>query len=238
MQDAKRRAIIFTVLAVLLAITAGVLFMQQVDAVNAKLGGLTTIYVAKQEIASRQPLKAEHFRAVEVPKQYVQASAVTNLAEIENTVSVVPLSEGSLLTTETLKPITQLTSPKKRMVILARSERTDGTSVSFDGAIEANDRVDIVVSRGDQNSGKTETVVFMKDVPVVTTLDDKSGVKAVGLELSLEKARQLVHENNFAISIRVLKAPQSAETEKEDEDEEEADQTQDGNNQSQTGSTP
>lgn len=233
MQDAKRRAIIFTVLAVLFAVTAGVLFMQQVDAVNAKLGGMTTIYVANQEIASREPLKPEYFKAVQVPKKYVQASAVTNIAEIDNMVSVVPLNEGSLLTSETLKPVTQLTSPKRRMVVLAASER-----VSFDGAIEANDRVDIIVSRGEQNSGKTETVIFMKDVEVVTALNDKNGsVKAVGLELSLNNARKLIHETNFAISIRVLKAPQSAEVETDEEEETEGEEGSE-DQQSQLGNTP
>lgn len=210
MQDAKRKAIIFLVLALVLAGIAGFLFLQKVSAVDSRLGNMTTVYVAKKNISSREPLRPDFFEAKEVPAQFVQESSVTSLDAVQvgdytlpinQLVSVVPLSEGELLTDNILKAKSFLTADDKRMVTLSQSEK-----VLFDGSLEINDRVDLVVS--DQNDGGPETEIFMRDVPVVGVAEDDNGnVTGVGLEVSLSDARKLIHKQNFSMSIRVLKAP-------------------------------
>ena len=84
MQDAKRRAIIFAVVSLVLAMLAGILFMQRVSAVEAQLGNEVTVYVAKSDIQPRQPLKPEQFEAVQVPQKFVQQSTVTNCKRLES----------------------------------------------------------------------------------------------------------------------------------------------------------
>ncbi len=210
MQDAKRRAIIFFVIALLLAAIAGYLFLQKVSAVDDQLGRWVTVYVAAQDISLREPLKPEYFKAVEIPKRFVQDSQVTDLnaiqigdytVPIEHLVAVVPLAEGDVLTHNMLKTQSSLTENNKRMVTLAQSNR-----IQFDGTLDYNDRVDLIVS--DKKGNENVTEVFMKDILVVGLAKDEDGsVKGIGLELTMEQARKLIHAQNFAIAIRVLKAP-------------------------------
>ncbi|PMB04285.1 flp pilus assembly protein CpaB [Fischerella thermalis CCMEE 5273] len=206
MQDAKRRAIIFLILALCLSAVAGFLFLQKVSAVDSQLGNHLTVYVAAKDIASREPLTPDHFKAVKVPAQYIQDSAVTDLNQIElgdypysidRLISISPMEEGDLLTNNILKSQSFLTANDKRMVTLVQTDR-----VKFDGSLEINDRVDIVVSN--KSEGSVKTSVFMRDVPVVAMTGDGKGI---GLEMSLSEAEKLIHEENFAVSIRVLKAP-------------------------------
>lgn len=210
MQDAKRRALIFLIIALLLAGIAGFLFLQKVGAVDARLGDRTTIFVANKDIPAREPLTPDDFKAVPVPTQFVQDSSVTGLEKIklgeyqfpiQQLVSVTPLSKGDPLMDYVLKPQSALTAGDKRMVTLAQSNR-----IRFDGSINVNDRVDIVVSN--ESKGSRQTSVFMKDVPVVAIAEDGDGnVSGLGLEMTLEEAEKMIHQENFAISIRVLKAP-------------------------------
>ncbi|MCS1352428.1 flp pilus assembly protein CpaB [Mechercharimyces sp. CAU 1602] len=212
MQDAKRRAIIFLVVALLLAALAGYLFLQKVSAVDARIGNMVEVYIANKEIPSRQPLKKEYFDTVSIPEQYLQEGAITageidaialgnNSVPLEYLVSVVPLSEGQPLTKNILKMQSLLTTDDKRMVTLGQSDR-----VQFDGQFEANDRIDLIVS--DKGGNDTVTKVFMKNVPIVGVSKDENGVvNAIGLEMTLKEAELFIHKQNFAINIRVLKAP-------------------------------
>lgn len=203
MQDAKRRAIIFAVLSVVLAAIAGLLFLQQWNKVNASLGADKTVYVAKQDIPSRQPLDPKQFNEKEIPEEYVTQSMVTSPDQLKGKVSVVPLSEGDQLTSTMIRPANQLTDADHRMVLLRQSNR-----VLFDDKLSARDRVDIVVSyEQDPKSGanQPQTMISMTDVLVVSVGKDQ---KVIGLELPLKEAKELIHAENFAHSIRVLKAPQ------------------------------
>ncbi|MDR6227073.1 flp pilus assembly protein CpaB [Desmospora profundinema] len=227
MQDAKRRAIIFLILALGLAAIAGFMFMQKVSAVDSRLGNHATVYVAAKDISSREPLSSEHFKEVKVPVQYVQESAVTDLNQIQlgdypysidRLISISPMEEGDLLTRNILKSQSFLTANDKRMVTLAQSDR-----VKFDGSLEVNDRVDIVVSN--RSNGNVKTSVFMRDVPVVAMTGDGKGI---GLEMTLKEAEKLIHEENFAVSIRVLKAPSEGSKKRRSSDQEKEGNEQQG----------
>lgn len=47
MLESKRRAIIFFILSLLLALTAGLLVLKKVQAINDNLGTMVKVYVAK-----------------------------------------------------------------------------------------------------------------------------------------------------------------------------------------------
>ena len=168
MQDAKRRAIIFAVVSLVLAMLAGILFMQRVSAVEAQLGNEVTVYVAKTDIQPRQPLKPEQFEAVEVPQKFVQQSTVTNLNKINEFVTIVPLKKGDVLDGNLLKPAKELgTSGNKRLVYVPASDR-----IVFDQPLNAQDRVDIIVSWGGDDGSK-RTVIFDTDVLVAATAGEE-----------------------------------------------------------------
>ncbi|MGA8942359.1 MAG: SAF domain-containing protein [Thermoactinomyces sp.] len=207
MQDAKRRAILFLVIALMLSLLAGILFMQKVSAIDARLGNFVTVYVAKDGIKAREKLSPDDFEVVEVPKQYVQKSAVTDLNMIEyegrqykisDLVSLVSLQEGETLTANMLKPQMELSSVDKRMVMIYRTD-----TVGFDDVFNYGDRVDIVYVDRNGNGH----IYKYQGIPVVSLAKKDQTVTGLGLEMTLEQAADFVSLQNTAASIRILKAP-------------------------------
>lgn len=68
MLESKRRSIIFFVLSVLLALTAGFLVMNKVRALNNNLGTMVKVYVASTDITSRTLITLDNVRIEEIPK--------------------------------------------------------------------------------------------------------------------------------------------------------------------------
>ncbi|UOQ49722.1 flp pilus assembly protein CpaB [Gracilibacillus caseinilyticus] len=195
MIDSKKRAGIFFILAFILALIAGYLVYEKVKELNAELGGMTEIYVAKGEIPSRTLLRENQLTVMEIPNKFVTESHITDVSEIENRVSVVPLSEGDVITSNMIKPVSNLKDEDHRLVSIHRQE-----NIQFDQVIEALDRVDIIVS------SEEETTTFLTDVPVVYAQGTNENFSGIAVELSKEEAERLIHEQNYAEYIRILKA--------------------------------
>ncbi len=215
MQDAKRRAILFLAIALMLSLVAGILFMQKVSAIDARLGNFETVYVAKDGVDVRKKLSPEDFEVVEIPNQYVPKSAVTDLNRIElegrqyqigDLVSIAPLQEGETLTTNILKPQMNLGSGDKRMVMIYRTD-----TVGFDDVFNYGDRVDIVYV-GQNGKGQ---IYKHREIPVVSLAKNDQAVTGLGLEMTLEQAADFVSLQNTAASIRILKAPNVENVQKE-----------------------
>lgn len=208
MQEAKRRALLFVVIALILAAIAGVMFLNKLSTVDASLGQMVTIYVAKKDITQRQVLQPEDFEASEVPKQFLPDSVVTDLNRIQlsnNNVlpiqaltAITPLAEGDLLTTNMLKEKSEIRDPNMRIVLVS-----SGNNVGFDSVFTANDRVDIIVSRSDK-----ETKRIWQDILVAGVGKEKDGnIRTLALEMTVADAEKFIHDQNFSPAIRILKAP-------------------------------
>lgn len=199
MLESKRRAIIFISISLLLAAIAGFMFLQKVNQLNASLGGTTAVYVAKSDIKSRTIIKPDMVETVDLPNKFVTEAHVTDPKEITNQVSIVPLSEGDMITENLLKDFSEVGDPNNRLLAMFANER-----VSFDQELQGLDRVDIVVSH--QFDGEPKTEVFMSDVLVFQVDKNKNDFRGVALEVSKEDASKLIHMQNYADSIRILKA--------------------------------
>lgn len=199
MLESKRRAIIFISISLILALIAGYMFLQKVRELNANLGGMTNVYVASANIASRSIITPEQVVTIELPNKFVTSSHIVNPEDITNKVSVVPLSQGDMITKNLLKPISEVANQNNRLISLFGNEK-----ISFDQELEALDRVDIIVSQQFEGTPKTE--IFMSDVLVAMVAKNKSELRGVALEVSKEQAPKLIHMQNYADSIRVLKA--------------------------------
>lgn len=207
MLESKRKAIIFLSLSLLLAVTAGILFLGKVKSLNTDLGGRTKVYVAAADIASRTPIKPGQVRTVELPNRFViKDFHVTDVSKLVNKVSVVPMSEGDLITENVLKPISNVQNENNRLVAIFENEK-----VHFDEEVGEQDRVDIIVSHTFNDQPKTE--VFMKDV-LVSRLPEGKDFTGVAVEVSEEDAPKLIHMQNYAESIRILKANVGKEEQK------------------------
>ncbi|MGE8207117.1 Flp pilus assembly protein CpaB [Heyndrickxia sp. NPDC080065] len=199
MLESKRRAIIFISISLILAIVAGVFFLQKVKQLNSSLGGMTKIYVAAADIPSRTLIRPNQVKTIEIPNKYVNKSYVTDVDDLINKVLVVPLSEEDIIAKSMIKPVTNATNENHRLVTIHQSEK-----VQFDQTVEALDRVDIIVSQKFGNAPKTE--VFMKDVPVAAVINSDKKFSGVAVEISADDAPRLIHMQNYADSLRILKA--------------------------------
>lgn len=204
MLESKRRAAIFIILALLLAASAGYLVLEKVKSLNAELGGMTEIYVANGNLPARILITESQITTMEIPNKFVNDSHVTNKEEIVDQVLVVPLKKEELITKNIIKPYSNLRKEENRLVAMYPSEK-----IMFDQVIEPLDRVDIVTSvpvQGDKSGINFNTTVFMRDVPVAYAQGDEKNFQGVALEVSMEDAAKLIHMQNYADKIRVLKA--------------------------------
>jgi Flp pilus assembly protein CpaB len=200
MLESKRRATIFLLLAFLLASVAGYLVYEKVKSLNSELGGMTTIFVAKSNIPARTLIQENQITTMEIPnKFYVKDSHVIDKEDFVDTVLVVPVNKGHIITENMLKPFSNLRNENNRLVSMYPSEK-----VQFDQEIAALDRVDIIVSTDD--NGKQKTEIFMRDVPVAYAQGEGKDFAGVALEVSMEDAPKLIHIQNYADKVRVLKA--------------------------------
>lgn len=199
MLESKRRALIFLSISLLLAFAAGFFFLQKIKELNSELGGMTKIYVTATDIPSRTLLQPNQVKQVEIPKRYVNNSHVIKVEDLIDRVLVVPLVEGDIITKSMLKPVTNATDENNRLVTLLQSER-----VRFDEELEGLDRADIVVSH--KFDGKPVTEIFMKDVLVAGAYKSGKEFSGVAIEVPADDAPKIIHMQNYADSIRVLKA--------------------------------
>jgi len=222
MLESKRRAIIFFLLAVLLAAVSGFLVLQKVQALNSDLGTMVTVYTADREIPSRKVITPDDVSTDEIPQQYLRDEHITDVEKLMNKVSVVPLSGGDIITANILKDASAVTEANNRLVSLLRSEK-----VTFDEELTALDRVDIVVSHSFEDDPLTE--VFMEDVKVARVAsNDEGDFSGVQLEVPYEKVSELIHMQNYADSLRLVKANVA-------EEDQQGDSSESGSENDQTG---
>lgn len=222
MLESKRKAIIFIVLSILLALTAGFFVLQKVRALNSELGGMTEVFIASENINSRALLEPEQVTTMSIPNKFVTESHITKVDDLKNSVSIVALKEGDIITENMIKPYSNVSNADNRLVTMVSSDK-----IRFDGKLENLDRVDIVVSQKLEGTPKTE--LFMKDVRVASILSNKEEKFAgVALEIATEEAPKLIHMQNYADSIRILKAnvgKASVEESQEKQEESKPDET-------------
>lgn len=199
MLESKRRAIIFFVLSIILALSAGGLVLYKVKDMNNNLGTMVNVFVANRDIPSRTLITPDDVATIEIPKRILKDYHITDPKELINRVSVVPLSKEDMIMDYVLKELSAVVNEKNRLITLMGSDR-----VIFDEALENLDRVDIIVSHN--FNGKPETTVFMKDVKVASIAKKDNQFNGVRLEVPLEQAPELIHMQNYADSVRILKA--------------------------------
>lgn len=199
MLEAKRRAAIFLLLAFILAAVTGYLVLEKVKELNAELGGMTSIYIAKGSIPSRSPIEASQVTKMDIPNKFVTDNHILSVDEFEHQVSIVPLNPGDIITKNMIKPVSNLQDANNRLVTMYRTDK-----VQFDQVLTALDRVDIIVSTNENGEKKTE--VFMKDVLVAFAKGTNENFSGIAVEVTAEQAPHLIHKQNYAEHIRVLKA--------------------------------
>ncbi|MFI8578227.1 Flp pilus assembly protein CpaB [Rossellomorea aquimaris] len=208
MIDSKRKAIIFLTLSFILAVVAAGVILVQISQAQERLGETVKVAAAAGEIKSYHEIKSSDIKWIELPKNSAYQSFITDEEELKNVISLVDIKEDDILTGTLIRDKVNIPADE-RVVWLNATE-----IVLIDQGVVEGDQVDIIVSR--EIDKKLETKRLLSNVPVVQieTSDEKpeeGPAQRVKISLSVEEAEKLIHYQNFAKQIRVLRVNQVAD---------------------------
>lgn len=203
MIDSKRKAIIFLTISFILAIvTAGVVLVQ-ISQAQDRLGEMIEVASVKKDVPSYTEINESHIEWVKFPRANVYSSLITDAKDLEDVITVVNLKPGDILTGNLIRK--KLDIPTNERVVLLNA--TD--IVLIDQKLTEGDLVDVIVSREIEKN--VETKRLLSNVKVVQMGGDEtedSEKDSIKISLPIADAEQLIHYQNFAKQIRVLRVNQ------------------------------
>ncbi|MHA6482825.1 Flp pilus assembly protein CpaB [Paenibacillus sp. strain BS8-2] len=203
MFETRRRAFIFLVFSIALALAATVLFSNYMEEQETSLGELAVIYVADKSIPAGERITLEMLGTSEIPRKYVNESYIQDLQDLDGKVSMVPIPEDGIITKPMLRN-NNLVAGEYRQIMLR------APFAVFDDRIDVLDKVDLIASyeqtAGNNGGDARKTQVILKDISVnsVTKQDDE--MLSVGVALPLGQASELIWMLNYGKELRVLKS--------------------------------
>ncbi|MCA0989602.1 hypothetical protein [Guptibacillus algicola] len=208
MIDAKRKALIFLTLAFILAVVAAGFILNQIRMAQESLGETVKVAAAGSDIRSYTSLEKSDIEWVEMPRSSQVSSFIQDEKDLDEAIAVVNLNDGDILTKNVVRK--KLDIPAENRVVWLNPT----SNVVIDQAITEGDLVD-VYSVMETKSGVT-TERLLETVPVVqleeiqSDNDDESFGPAIRVSLDLDQAEKLIHAQNAAKQIRILRVNQIA----------------------------
>ncbi|WP_369777941.1 Flp pilus assembly protein CpaB [Streptomyces sp. R33] len=214
MNSRQRRGVILLLLSVLCALAAfgGVLVV--IGDVNSKVGAEVVAYRAKGDIAPYSPLSAGQFEEVSIPKRWLSDTAVTDLGQLKDKITLTTLRKGSLLQAGMFVDKPQLQPGEQEIAIMIDA----ATGVA--GKIYSGAKVNIIATfKGAKDTEPSRSVIIVANARVLnvgklTALDkdgDKKGpAEAVPITFALntKDTQRVAYAESFAEHVRLaLVAP-------------------------------
>ena len=200
MIDSKRKAILFLTISFLLAIvTAGVVLVQ-ISQAQERLGEMVQVASVANDVPSYSEIDADDIVWVEFPKSSAYSSFVTEKKDLEEVITIVNLKSGDLLTKNLIRK--KLDIPANERVVWLNATEI----VLIDQQVTEGDLVDVIVSR--ELEKNVETKRLLSNIKVVQIEENLEGNESIKISLPLEEAEKLIHYQNFAKQIRVLRVNQ------------------------------
>ncbi|TKC17071.1 SAF domain-containing protein [Robertmurraya kyonggiensis] len=203
MIDAKRKAIIFLTISFLLAVVTAGLILVQINEAQTKLGKTVQVAAVSKSIQSYHEIGDADVTWVEMPATSAYESFITNEQELEEAISVVNLEEGELLTNSLVRK--KLDIPANERVVWLNATEI----VLIDQQVAEGDRVDIVIVTKNAEE-QLETKRMLENIPVVQIEEQAEGAPRVKVALPIEDAESVIHYQNAAVQIRVLRVNQAS----------------------------
>ncbi|MEU6353843.1 Flp pilus assembly protein CpaB [Streptomyces sp. NPDC047072] len=216
MNSRQRRGVILLLLSVLGALAAFAGVLSVIDDVKSKVGPEVTAYEVKDDIQPYTRLTAAQFEKTEMPKRWLSANAVTDLAAIKDKIAVTTLKKGSLLQSDMIVDQPALQPGQQEVAIMVDA----ATGVA--GKITADSRVNVYATFEGQKEGDPDlskiivTNARVLDVGQITALQPdadertREATKAVPITFALSAldAQRLTYAESFAKRVRLaLVAP-------------------------------
>ncbi len=200
MIDSKRKAIIFLTISFILAVvTAGVVLVQ-ISQAQERLGETVEVASVSKDVQSYRELDMNDIEWVKLPKNSAYSSFITDKSDLDEVITIVNLKSGDLLTKNLVRK--KLDIPANERVVWLNA--TD--LVLIDQQVTEGDLVDVIVSR--EVEKKVETKRLLSNIKVVQIEKGAEGSESIKISLPLEQAEKLIHYQNFAKQIRVLRVNQ------------------------------
>ncbi|TMN23275.1 hypothetical protein FH966_10420 [Lentibacillus cibarius] len=201
MVDAKRKAFIFLLLAFILAVIAGGLIINQLQAIAESSGETETITVATaaKNINSYEKLQSGDIAWTEIPVTEQSGNFIENKSQIDDAMIVVDMEKGNFITSNILRTTHSIPSDHR----IVNLNVTD--NVIMDQDVAPGEKVDIIVVYKKDGNMLSERLFSGVSVVQMEKVDNQEAKPAVKVSLTVEKARQLIYYQNVAEQIRVLR---------------------------------
>lgn len=203
MIDSKRKAIIFLTISFLLALVAAGVILVQVNQAQEKLGKTVAVAAVKKDVKSYYELTKKDIEWIQLPSESAQKGFITDDKDLEDVITVVDLKKGDLLTKSLVRK--KLAIPENERVVWLNA--TEIVLVD-QNSLASGDLVDIIVTTGKEENMRTKRV--FQNVYVVEVEKMEVGAPRVSISLPIEDAESLIHYQNSAKQIRVLRVNQAS----------------------------
>jgi Flp pilus assembly protein CpaB len=219
MVDAKRKALIFLVVAFILAVVTAGVVLNEIRKAQQNLTETTKVAALEGNIKSNEAITSSKIKWVEIPKNAAVSNFIQSEGDLKNQVVLTDMKNGDILTKNVLRSKIDI-SKGHRVVWLNPTE-----NVLIDENVTEGDRVDIVVSMEEKNVMTTKRA--LKGIHVVEVDDDveiekNKTTSVIKVSLSIEDAEKLIHYQNTAQQIRILRVNELEEENTEEKKEEAA----------------
>lgn len=233
MNPKQRRGAITLIIAAVGAIAVFLGVVAYVGSVSAEVGPRVTVYRAATDIGTFQSVSPEaDVEAVELPQKYVTDQMVTSLDQLAGQKARSAISEGAIVQTDSLTPVSALEDGEREVTINFDSAQ------GINGRVQPGDVVDVVAAfarERDDQSGGTEyrradipynvAGMLVSDAEVIavgqpTVLDELgtgqaagqaavegvAEVVAVTFAVPVDDATRLSYGEAFAVSMRLMRS--------------------------------
>ncbi|MFC0600167.1 Flp pilus assembly protein CpaB [Streptomyces palmae] len=225
MNARQRRGVILLLLSVLCAVGAFVGVLSVIDDVESKVGPETTAYKLRADVPAYRTLDADSFQKVSMPKRWLPATAVTDLAQIRGKIAVTPLRKGSLLQSDMVVERPALEPGQQEIAIMidaatgVAGKITPGAEVNIYATFDAKEQGDEPVSKLIVAGAK------VIDVGRLTALEPDAGDRrrtgeAVPITFALDTrdAQRVAYAESFASHVRLALVAPGSDTAVDDKD--------------------
>ncbi|GGX45357.1 Flp pilus assembly protein CpaB [Streptomyces chryseus] len=220
MNSRQRRGVILLLLSVLCAFGAFAGVLSVISDVNSKVGPEVSAYRLKSDVAPYKQLDSGQFERISMPKRWLSANAVTDIAEVRGKIAVTQLQKGSLLQSDMIVKKPELGSGEQEIAIMIDA----ATGVA--GKINPGSRVNIFATFEGEDEGqpdKSQVIVSgarVLDVGKITALEpgnnDRSrrAKDAVPITFALNTldAQRVAYAESFAEHVRLALVADGSDT--------------------------
>ena len=221
MNPRQRRGVLLMLLSVLLAVAVFFGVATYVSGVNSRVGPMTTVYQATEDLNAFSELTADRVEAVEVPVRWVDEASRLTVQDIEGRTIAVPLSAGSRVTMDVLVPPSDL-NPNEREVAI----NVDAVT-GIAGRVRPGDRVDVYAVFADTPGLANQSRILVRNVRVVSvggtqqvqerSTGELQDVVPVTLALVPGDALSVTYASTFAAEVRLIGLPAGTTQDREGE---------------------